>query len=173
MSHAEIRELVKQSQSFVRTNQFRVEFTLPSGLKEFDIRRLSPNCHTAKIPGYSIENYTHAISGAPETQHAATTKYVEASFGFYQSKDFHEFDVFDEWRKIIVDTETGKLGYFNDYTTSIYVIPLLSNDRRLRTIELLDCKPTTMGETDLSFKSQNEIAELTVSMSYTRYRTVT
>lgn len=168
MSNSELIELVKRSQSFVRPNQFRVEFTLPSGVSG-DIRRLSLNCFAAKIPGYSIENHAHSNSGAPETQHASSVKHGEAQFSFYQSKDFHEFDVFDSWRKATVDDETGKLGYFNDYVTSIFVVPLSNNTRVLRRIELIECKPTTMSETDFTWKSENEIAELTISMSYTRY----
>ena len=174
MSKSEIIELVKKSQSFLRPNQFRVDFNLPSTIQgTFDTRRLSLNCFSAKIPGYSIENHEHSFSGAPDTTHAASLKHGEASFSFYMSKDFHEFRVFDEWRKLIVDDESGKLGYFNDYVSSVFVTPLSNNTRRLFNIELLQCKPTTVGEVDLSWKSEDEISELMVSMSYTRYLTST
>jgi len=170
MSKSELIDLVKQSQSFHRTNQFRVDFVLPEGLRgDFDTARLSLNCFSAKIPGYSIENFEHEKSGAPKTFHAASIQHGEAQFTFYTSKDFSEFTLFDKWRKLAINDETGKLGYFNDYVSSVHVVPLSNNTRRLMNIELIECKPTTLGETDLSWKSENEISEMTVSMSYTRY----
>jgi hypothetical protein len=174
-------QLLMSSGGFSRTNNFRVELTLPSGLNDdyqSDLRFINMSCSASAIPGTSVDT-ARAQNGPvikPEMVSGSFQQTLDLTF--YISKDFRERLMFDAWKKLSVDEYSQRIGYYDDYVGEVNMYPMKrGSDSNLDDNSLLQCRlikafPKHIGSIQYAYDQENQIAMLPVTMSYLRYELV-
>ena len=158
--------MAKASSGFLRTNRFRVQIIAPPAMQtSFD--RLNLTAYKFSIPGYTFEKFDRSNGGEVVHSFANSLQTSDINIGFYVGQDKEEYTIFSQWREAVADFESNRLGYKDDYATQIYADMLRSNtdETSLMEIELIDAWPSTVGDVDISFEDENQIAKLEVAFS--------
>ena len=86
--------------------------------------------------------------------------------------------LFDAWQEIIINSRTGNVGFFDDYSCSVTISKYSSNvddpdgSTADYAVRLLDAWPSIVGEVQLSHSAGNEVLKLPVTFMYRRWETV-
>lgn len=162
-------ELLKAKLSFglgvAQTNRFDV--VLPFPYFNFTDTFL---VESATLPGRTIS--TSEFANNRETLKNPYT-FIDGSVSmtFLLDNRYTVRKSFDKWMNDVIDVQSYKLGYKNDYAKSISI---KQQDKRLMTayeVELLNAYPISISNVDLSNESENTISKLTVEFSYDKYIT--
>ena len=84
--------------------------------------------------------------------------------------------LFDAWQDIIINTRTGNVGFFDDYSCTITISKYSSDVEAPEgeadyAVKLLDAFPSIVGEVQLSHSAGNEVLKLPVTFMYRRWET--
>lgn len=151
-------------------------------------REMNILCSNASLPGKQIMTVDRRIG--MEFQKVAYGYAVDdVSLTFYLMNDYGVKTYFDSWASLVLNEETGEAGYKQDYAKSVKIHQLRrprkgfsANIGPLRGIidigggtvyacELIEAFPTTLSAVQLS-NELDGLVQLTVSLSYTRWRPV-
>lgn len=172
--YKDIMKSVQDSQNYVRTNQFKVVITPPAALQSSSVsmNRLTLNAKAAPIPGFALEEYSRSYGGEVPYHLANSLGFNELALQFYISKDFLEHQFFVDWRNEMVTDDSNRLGYYDDYKSpQIQVMPMSrSGDKILKVFEYRECTIKTVGDIDLNYSDENQLAILMVSFGYRNWK---
>lgn len=183
----------------LRPNLFHVEFNLPTGLQtghtNFNrnygtVRTLEYWCEASSLSGFALNTYQGQRYGyGPIEQRPILPAYGEQQFMFIMDQETLNYDFFNDWLNIIVNTdmsegpndESGEvvsinsvnpmapyeISFRDDYVTNVSVIVYDSEGNAVKKITLRDAFPKTLGEISLAWSDNNTYMRLPVSLAYT------
>ena len=178
-----LKELVANStyRGFAVGNKFDVHI-IPrnmgslTGIVASELSDLRFLCEAVAIPTRSLQTQDHQIYGAPQKM-PYTSGYTEASFSFYLTESFVQRKMFETWQNLIIDPNTGNVGYFDDYSCTIEIkkFSRTASDPNVsspdHTVRLINAFPSIVGEVQLSHSAGNEILKQPVTFVYEKWLT--
>jgi hypothetical protein len=151
-------------------------------------REMNILCSNATLPGKQILTTDRRIG--MEFQKVAYGYAVqEVSLTFYLMNDYGVKSYFDAWSDLVLNQDTGEVGYKQDYAKTVKIHqlrrarkgfstnigPLTANlevgGGTIYAVELIDAFPTTIGAVQLS-NELDGLVQLQVDLSYTKWQPV-
>ena len=188
MSVDVLKSSISRAGGIARLNRFQVELPpdIP-GIEVRDSREYQILCKTASIPGKGIATHDRTIMTQNEK---IGYGYVvqEMAMTFYLLNDYGMRDYFDKWMNSIVNQETFEVSYKTEYQRNIKIHQLrepveakrdvsafeligINRRNKIYSIELEDAFPISINSIDFS-NDPDVIGEVSVSMSYTKWRRI-
>lgn len=183
------------SQSFSRTNRFRVEIMIGNLFQNLDqtvgppgynqdwaqwfggkdasetARRLMFYCFSAEIPGVSYQTDENRYYGS-QFKIPYMPQYNDVDLEFYVGDDMFERWFFEGWMHSVMDPQTQDFNYISEYSTNIDILQMDINSNDTYWCTLLEAYPIAVNQMKLSWDSDNEIHRITVTFTYKRVLTV-
>ena len=151
-------------------NRFEVLITPPAGMPgghPATTKKVSMRCETVLIPGRNLNTVTDGNPYGPTREVVDGVTYAEdISMTFQASSGLDERVFFEEWQELAFNKQTWNVGYYNDYAKTVEIYLLDRQDQRRYGIKLVEAFPKTIGPTDLSQSTNNEIIKISVSFSF-------
>lgn len=187
----ELKALSSLSLGFARSNRFLVEMPAiegASGLFGGAGRELNLLCNRASLPGKQILTADKRI-GMWFEKVAYGYAVADVELSFYALNNYFVKKYFDAWLALVLNEETGEVGYKNDYAQTVKIHQLRSPQLGLSTdigpislsagigggsvysIELLEAFPTTVNSIDFT-NDQDGLIQVSVSLSYTNWKVI-
>ena len=176
-----LKELVANSQygGFATGSKYDVQF-LPkkpaslTGVLTSELQTLRFLCEAVSIPTRSLSTQDHQIYGAPQKM-PYTSGYTEAAFSFYLTESFAQRKLFEAWQNMIIDPNSGNVGFFDDYSCTIEIkkFSRTASDPNVsspdHSVRLINAFPSIVGEVQLSHAGGNEILKQPVTFVYEKW----
>lgn len=169
---------------FAKTNRFAIYMSLPVvsinptriltnvvsgnlGVGDFlnDPRDISLLCESCALPGRQIATNDHQYK-LKTNKKAYGYLNEDVTFSFLLTGDYYIKGVFDNWQNSIFNQERGTLNYKEDYTSNVIIQQLNDDHTPVYTCTLRNAFPTTVSSIELSNSGENQIARVSVTMSY-------
>ena len=138
-------------EGFAKSSKFDVIINVPSFLMELGTsEKLSLQCETAELPGYTLNTIENKIFGAP-TPIAGTPAFGDVTLSFICAGNLWEKKFFDAWLDNIIPKQTYLVNYKMNYVTDIIIrqysefMPI--DQFELMREEALRADKTQLGET--------------------------
>lgn len=182
----ELKGLIREKGGVAQANLFKVE--LPS-IDGTPLRDLNLLCKAVNIPGQQVMTQD-LIIGAIDQKVAYSQLHDDVTLSFRVMNDYGIRKYFEAWMSQAIDKDTYEIGYFNEYTKSVKIyqlkkgigLPVYSDrifdidiytpDKAVYGIELLQAFPTTMNSIELLDDAQDQAVELTVQLSFRKWKTL-
>lgn len=151
-------------------------------------REMNILCSNATLPGKQILTTDRRIG--MEFQKVAYGYAVDdISLTFYLMNDYGVKDYFDAWANLVLNQETGEVGYKQDYAKTVKIHQLRRPRKgfsanigpltgtvdigggTIYAVELVDAFPTTISGVQLS-NELDGLVQLSVQLSYTKWNPV-
>ena len=160
------------SEGYAIPNRFEVVI-LPPGAGSSDSRKVSMRCETVTIPGRNLNTLTDGNPYGPTREIVDGVTYAEdISMTFQASSGLDERVFFENWQELAFNKQTWNVGYYNDYVSTVEIYLMDRQDQRRYGIKLIEAFPKTIGPTELSHASNNEIIKIHVSFSFRYWETL-
>ena len=160
------------SEGYAIPNQFEVVI-IPPGAGSSDSRKVSMRCETVTIPGRNLNTLTDGNPYGPTREIVDGVTYAEdISMTFQASSGLDERVFFENWQELAFNKQTWNVGYYNDYVSTVEIYLMDRQDQRRYGIKLIEAFPKTIGPTELSHASNNEIIKIPVSFSFRYWETL-
>jgi len=124
-------------------------------------------CESVQIPGKRIATMEKF------TTHKAIKKpysYLvdEVTFTFILTNDYYARKYFDQWQGMVIDQESLKLAYKNDYCTDITIQQLSPTNDMIPaySVKLKNAFPIAVNAIELSNSTENSLLQCTVTVSF-------
>lgn len=171
--NSDMMNLLMSSGGFSRTNNYKVEITLPPALQadyQDIIEMVNLSCASADIPGVALDTWKVHNGPSLEPEQANSSYQQDVDLLFYVSKSFIERVLFKDWKDLAVDDVTRVVGYYDDYIGEIIVWPMRRGsdpeDSKLIGCRLTQAYPKFIGKIQYSYGAEGEIAMLPVTFTY-------
>ena len=136
-------------------------------------------CEATSLPSMNIDTKLNKQYG-PGREIPYGHSYTPVNFTFYMDGDYTVKKFFDAWQKTIIDPDTSKTNYYNEYVTSVHILALDAKDsvdaggtlRAKYQCTLIEAYPKTVAEVAFS-ASSSEVARLQVSMQFRKWKETT
>jgi hypothetical protein len=182
----------KTKASFARPSLFKVRIYFSHKILHRMVKRnekpnpevLNLNCYNAQIPGISIAT-TDKDLGYRSV--AYQKLYDDVLLSFYCSEDLSELGVMQEWMKLISNPTNNRLGYYDDYKSTVEIIHLARGNKYIKETQglalpkddnkktlvttLHEAYPKKIDPMQLDYSS-NDIMRMTVNFTYRHYTQV-
>ena len=161
--------------SYSVPNRFEVLILPPGKGKRWNAQEVSLRCESILLPGRNLNTLTDGMPYGPTREIVDGVTYAEdISMVFHASSGLDERVFFDEWQTLAFDERSWNVGYYNDYagTAAVEIYLLDRQDQRRYGIKLIEAFPKTIGPTELSHASNNEIIKIAVSFSFRYWETL-
>lgn len=122
-------------------------------------------CKAVNIPGTSIETEI-SYSSKPFRTLPKYNTFAPVTLTFYAETDQSNRRFFEDWQNMVVDRQTGLVGYYNEYTTGVFVYTYDRNGKATALTYFHECYPTQVGAIQLNWDSNNEIMTYDVELTY-------
>ena len=160
------------SEGYAIPNRFEVVI-IPPGAGSSDSRKVSMRCETVTIPGRNLNTLTDGNPYGPTREIVDGVTYAEdISMTFQASSGLEERVFFEDWQELAFNKQTWNVGYYNDYVSTVEIYLMDRQDQRRYGIKLIEAFPKTIGPTELSHASNNEIIKIPVSFSFRYWETL-
>ena len=150
-----------------RSNRFEVviEFPAFAGGSE-EIRKTAFLTTSTSLPGSALGVIEQFYRGRV-LKLAGDRTFEDWSVSFLNDTDFALRDAFERWHNAInsYNTNTSSLSP-DDYLVTVSVHQLNGADERIKTYNLLNAFPSTIGTIELSQDSNNAVEQFDVSFSF-------
>ena len=155
-------------------NRFEVIILAPKRLTNYaEQRKVSLRCETVTIPGRNLNTLTDGNPYGPTREVVDGVTYAEdISMTFQASSGLEERVFFEDWQELAFNKQTWNVGYYNDYVSTVEIYLMDRQDQRRYGIKLIEAFPKTIGPTELSQASNNEIIKIPVSFSFRYWETL-
>lgn len=156
-----------KSRGMARTNKFRVTISPPKALRDaFRVEDIQIYCTQAALPGISLTLTENEMSGAAKKV-AVSEGNDDIDLVFYVGADMKEKNFFDRWMKMIVDPNTHRASYYDDYVGQI-IIETLANDGKTKTyaVKLVEAHPMAITPVQLDGTEQDAVMKLQVTITW-------
>ena len=153
----------KTKASFARPSLFTVRITLKT---DHDPTVLNLNCYNAQIPGLTIATTDKDLG----YRGIAYQKiYDDVLLSFYCSEDLSELEIMQKWMERISNPLTNRIGFYDDYRSTIDIIHMGRQGKRTLTTTLREAYPKKVDPMQLDYGS-TDVMRMTVNFTY-RYFT--
>ena len=160
------------TEGYAIPNRFEVVI-IPPGAGSSDSRKVSMRCETVTIPGRNLNTLTDGNPYGPTREIVDGVTYAEdISMTFQASSGLDERVFFENWQELAFNKQTWNVGYYNDYVSTVEIYLMDRQDQRRYGIKLIEAFPKTIGPTELSHASNNEIIKIPVSFSFRYWETL-
>jgi len=154
----EFISLVK-SEGLSRTNRYRVDIP---GIG--DSRRVSLLCSEAQLPGIAYS--TAQLRQYGEQRESPYEKmYENVNLTFLVDTSMSVKKYWDEWMNLIQNPSTRDFNYYKNYTTTIKVTVLDTEDVERYSVKLFEAYPKSISSVSLSYESK-DVMKITVGIVY-------
>ena len=181
-SQEKIRSVVSRRGGFSTSEKFHIIFTASENISGStnEVLTLLGNdadlsylCENVALPTKSISGVDKLIYGV-NYQMPYRQAFPEIAMTFYCTKYMAEKQAFDRWQNTIIDTTTGDLSFYEDYTCNI-IIHKFNKDavdfnNPVYSIILEKAWPSIVAEIQLSHSQGNEITRLPVTFQYKKWK---
>ena len=168
-AHSDLGQAIasfKDEDSYALPNRFEVLITRP-GSSTSDAKKVSMRCESVSLPGRNLNTVTDGNPYGPTREVVDGVTYAEdITMIFQASAGLDERIFFEKWQELAFNKQTWNVGYYNDYISTVEIYILDRQDQRRYGIKLLEAFPKTIGPTDLSQATNNEIIKISVSFSF-------
>lgn len=172
-----LKSTIASKGGFANPNRFEALINLPSSgivgrktnvAKHLEILMLS--CESLTFPGRQIESLDYSMY---RNTIKIPTGYIndEVNVTFRLTEDMYAKNIFDAWQRCVVDQETYKARYFDEYTSQIEFHHLNKKNEKTFSVFLDDCYPITVGAVEKSNESMDEILKMQVTLACRDIRT--
>jgi hypothetical protein len=156
--------------SLARVNRFEVLISPPqrmSGTNRSYADFTSLYCEMASLPPVNVSTKSFKIFG-PTYQRPFAAEYggEGISLTFHVDRDMNIKKFFDEWTSLVVDPDTGLVGYQEDYATTITLRQLDEQENVTYELELYEAFPRSINLLELNNSAQNQTHRLNVLFAY-------
>lgn len=161
-----------------RPNRYRVVLTFPGAVPNALAASVKAGftCKAAAIPATTLGQTEAFYMGRPVKLPGDKT-WDDWTVSIYMDTDFITRDVFETWHDLILgfDSNTASDGMANPINAfaSAQVLALNRYDEVVKTYELEGIWPTTVGEVQLGFDQNDQIAEFPVTFAVNGWRSAT
>ena len=156
-----------RDRGMARTNRFRVTFVPPASLRTaYDLDKIQTYCTQAPLPGITLTLSENEMSGAAKKV-AVSEGNDDADFVFYVGADMMEKEFFDRWMGLIVNPQTHRAAYYDDYVGQV-IIETLAADGTTPTygVKLVEAHPMTITAIQLDQTEQDAVMKLQVTFTW-------
>ena len=158
--------------SYAVPNRFEVIITAPMPNYAAQ-RKVSLRCESVLLPGRNLNTGTDGMPYGPTREIVDGVTYAEdISMTFQASSGLDERVFFENWQELAFNKQTWNVGYYNDYVSTVEIYLMDRQDQRRYGIKLIEAFPKTIGPTELSHASNNEIIKIPVSFSFRYWETL-
>ena len=168
-----IDRMVNQIKKFgvFKPNQYLIEFGGMLGAADLMLfNRMSLMCSSCSIPARSIASTEDKNSAGPQEHMPYESLYGgELNLTFYLAKDLWERRIFETWMDLVIDPVSGRLGYYRDYTTEMYIYVLNEFSMPIYKIRIEEVWPKAVSELALSNEGGAEVAKQTVTLAFKKF----
>ncbi len=136
-------------------------------------REISLRCESVTLPGRNLSSTPDTNIHGPLREVVNNVNYVDSvAMVFQASADLRERVLFEKWQYAAFNPKTWNVGYYNDYVGSVFIYLLDKQDQRKYGLKLWEAFPQTIGPTELSYASNNEIIRLSINMNFRYWTTL-
>ena len=188
MSIDNLKSVVGKRGGLSKANRFNVIFTPPSGgllnigegvLSSLasgggpgalinDPRDISLLAENITLPGRQINTLDYiAEKQSVKIPYGFLNEDVQATF--LLTNDYYMKTMFDKWLESIIDTDSYKAKFKEDFTSDVVIQQLNEKNVPVYGIKLENAFPTTVAGIALDNNSENTVQKLTVTFSYDNY----
>ena len=179
-----ILEEAKAVNGYAYPNRYEVLITGPSkpgptagtnvfsgAQKKSDSRSISLRCETVTLPGRNLATAQDTNIYGPTREIVEGVTFAEdISMTFQASSDLKERVFFENWQRQAFNEKSWDVGYYEEYVGVVEIYLLDRQDKRTYGLKLHEVFPKTIGGTELSYGTNNEIVKITIGFSF-RYWT--
>jgi hypothetical protein len=150
-----------------RTNRFRVILTPPSKLPQLGVEGLKNIllfCDQVQIPGLNLATIQNRTYG--EFREVPYEKlYGDIQMSFYVDNNLTVKGLFDDWMNLIQSPGSRNFEYYDNYTSSMQIEVLDTNDRLRHRTYIYEAYPKTISPIQMDYASK-DVMKLQVNMQY-------
>lgn len=179
MSINNFTTLIKSGNGLAKPVAYYIELPEISNYNVTNIKSdLNLLCNATTLPGDQIMTHDRTIGIKPELM-AYTYSQSDIQLKFYDTNEYKVKRYFDAWRKTIIN-DNGTLNYKDSYAKSVKIYQLthaqpystesISKSNTVYGVELIEAFPTTITEIQLGAGDVNSVVELSVQLSYSKYK---
>jgi len=130
-----------------------------------DPRDLTFLCENTSLPGRNIMTNEYAnVSKATKKPYGYTND--DVSFTFILTQDYFAKRMLEGWQSMVMNYETHRLRYKNDYVQDVTIQQLSKNGMPIYTIKLKNAYPVTINAVELNSGAENSVQKVTVTLAY-------
>ena len=130
-------------------------------------------CESINLPGRNLNTSEETNIYGPTREVVDGVTYADdITMTFQASSGLEERVFFEEWQELAFNKQTWNVGYYNDYVSTVEIYLMDRQDQRRYGIKLIEAFPKTIGPTELSHASNNEIIKIPVSFSFRYWETL-
>jgi len=154
----------------VRSNQFRVDISLPTGTGDIT-EKIQYLCSSTTLPKQTIGTTEVAFRGR-KLQLAGDSRTYEPWDITVVQDDFEVYNAFEEWQNLINDTYSNKTTTDVDtYKVDAVVTQLNRDGDPIKEFILHGCFPSDIAAIDLSMDTDDEVQTFDVTLAYDYFTT--
>lgn len=148
-------------------NRYEVIFHFPSAIATDNktIDTINILCDSATIPARTIATFEYQAQKQSYKIPAGYSQ-EEVSFTFLLTNDYLPKRLFDAWTESIINFETYRLKYHQDYTTDLLIHQLDINNQLIYGCKLHQAYPTAVSAVTLENSAENSVQRVSVNMAY-------
>lgn len=169
-----INELVQEIQSsgVAFTNRYEVLVYTPRfmGSSRIDfMKSLSLRCDSVTVPGRSFSTTPFRYYGPARNMPYEQIYSGEVNISILLSEDLRERRFFEEWMAGVSSIYNYKMGFYSDYTSIVDIDVINRQDQSVYTFTLEEVYPKAIGDIQMGYDKDNEVARLEVTLSFRKY----
>ena len=137
-------------------------------------------CNKVTMPNRDIATAPHLMYGPRREMPYAYQYSASVECTFYGDKFLRQRLFFENWQKKIIDIGSHHMRYYNDYIGSMDIMQLgqfdskQDDDARVTyAVRLNEVYPQTIGSIDYTYASENEIAQVPVTLNFRTWTNLT
>lgn len=130
-----------------------------------DPRDISLLCETATLPGRTIATTEYATSIKPVKQPYSFIN-DDVNFTFLLTGDYYVKNVFSQWQNQILDQQTYRLNFKDDYVSTVVIQQLNDKNVPVYTCQLNRAFPVSVSTIELGNSNENTVSRVTVTFAY-------
>ena len=161
---------------YAQPNKYIVQIFPPVKLAPIsfnDSRSISLRCESVTLPGRNLSSTPDSNVHGPLREVVNNVNYADSvAMVFQASADLRERVFFENWQYVAFNPKTWNVGYYHDYVGTVEIYLLDKNDKTRYGLKLMECFPKSIGPTDLSYASTNEMIKLPISMNFRYWETL-
>lgn len=172
----------------MKSNRFRLEFSLPRGVsgstgmysvnnsamagamrsseQGFNGRgSINLKCHTVSMPMRSLSTMEFK-SNSTLFKVPLGTSYDPISLTFYADGNMDSREYFELWQSSVMNFGNNTLNFYNEYVSDVKIYMQNESGADVYGIILFECFPISIGMVDVSYASTNMPLNIQIMLSY-------
>lgn len=137
------------------------------GAEDGDAREIFFNCSAVQIPGINLQFYQDRRYAIGLTYPVLENKkFTEIVMTFYESEYERERKYFSDWIASMIDTDTHRTQFYNDYVRNIDILQYNAQNELVYRIHLFSCSPTNISQLNRGYDLTDTIPEFNVNIQF-------